>query len=502
MSNFDSAGVGASGQPGGGSDWLGVAELRAALRAGRVTARQLTDEAIARIEAGDGAINAVVVRDFERARAAADEADRLLASGDRRPLLGIPMTVKESYDIAGLPTTWGFGFARDMRASRDAVLIERVKAAGAIVLGKTNVPVSLGDWQSYNEIYGVTRNPWNPERTPGGSSGGAAAALAAGFVPLEMGSDIGGSLRVPAHYCGVYAHKPSQGLLPQRGHTPPGAPRLARDIDRAVCGPMARSAADLSELFELLAGPDEPVATGYRLALPPPRHERLADFRVLALTDYPGVPTSAEVRAAVDGLATQLAQAGAKVCRQHAALPGLALHAKIYMQMLYAYLAADFPPPVIDKLRAQAASLTPDDTSLAAERLRGQVMSHRDWVQADRQRGGLIARWRELFREIDIVLCPIIATTAMAHDHSPFAQRTVAVDGQVIPYNDQLVWPGLATLPGLPATAVPVSRSASSGLPIGAQLIGPFLEDRTPLRLAACLEEAFGGFARPPKRAD
>ena len=241
-----------------GLEYRTAEALAAALVARQISAVELTNHAIARIEALDGRINAVVVRDFERARAAAAQADKALAAGERRPLLGIPMTVKEAFNVAGLPTTWGFPRGKDWRPPEDALIVARAKAAGAIVIGKTNVPIALADWQSYNEIYGTTNNPWDLGRTPGGSSGGSAASLAAGYVPLELGSDIGGSLRAPAHYCGVFAHKPTQALVPMRGQTPPGVPALPVDTDLAVVGPMARSAGDLSLLLDVIAGPDAP----------------------------------------------------------------------------------------------------------------------------------------------------------------------------------------------------------------------------------------------------
>jgi amidase len=249
-----------------------AAELAEAMAAGQVSAVELAQDAIERIERYDGTINAVCVRDFDRALAAAREADAARARGDVRPLLGIPMTVKESFNVAGLPTTWGMPWFRDFTASEDALAVARVKAAGAVILGKTNVPLALGDFQSYNDIYGTTRNPWDPTRTPGGSSGGSAAALAAGYGALSLGSDIAGSLRAPAHYCGVYAHKPTFGLVPARGHTPPPAPPIAIERDLAVIGPMARSAADLSLLLDILAEPDElTLGAAYRFALPPAR---------------------------------------------------------------------------------------------------------------------------------------------------------------------------------------------------------------------------------------
>jgi amidase len=295
------------------SDWSykTAGELTAALAARVVSAVELAQDAIARIERHDAALNAVCVRDFDRALDAARAADAALSAGERRPLLGIPMTVKEAFDIAGLPTTWGFPWSRDFVPAEDALAVARVKAAGAVILGKTNVPFALSDWQSYNEIYGVTNNPWDVTRTPGGSSGGSSAALAAGYGPLSLGSDIGGSLRVPAHYCGVFAHKPSYGLAPSRGQTPPGVPALPNEPELSVIGPMARCASDLTLLLDVIAGPD-PLDTGiaYRLALPPARHAELARHRVLVLDSHPLLPTAASVGAAIAALADGLAKVG------------------------------------------------------------------------------------------------------------------------------------------------------------------------------------------------
>src|SRR5438270_2717595 len=272
----------------GGLAYRSATELVEMLANREMSARELLDAAISRIEARDGKINAVVVRDFDRARTAADAADAALAKGQRRPLLGLPMTVKEQFNIAGLPTTWGDPKFKDWKAEVDALAVQRLKAAGAIILGKTNVPINLRDWQSYNEVYGTTNNPWDLSRSPGGSSGGGAAALAAGFVPLEFGSDIGGSLRAPAHFCGVFSHKPSLDLVPQRGAGPPKTPANPVRGDLAVIGPMARSAADLALALEVVAGPDElSEGIGYRLALPSPRHEGLAGFRVLVIDKHP-----------------------------------------------------------------------------------------------------------------------------------------------------------------------------------------------------------------------
>jgi amidase len=384
-------------------------------------------------------------------------------------------------------------------AQEDALAIARVRRAGGVILGKTNVPVGLGDWQSYNEIYGVTSNPFDLSRTPGGSSGGSSAALAAGYGALSLGSDIGGSLRAPAHYCGVYAHKPTFALAPSRGHVPPPAPPLPFDRDLSVIGPMARSAADLALLLDVMAGPDELEAgVAYRLVLPPPRHATIADFRILVLDTHPLIATAACVRDAIARLAASLAKAGAHVARESSLLPDQVAASRLYMRMLHSFLALGFPPETHAAVQAMAASLAPQDQSLAAERLRGIVLSHRDWLIADGGRTRLRAQWRELFKSFDAVICPIMPTPAYPHDHSTDQEaRRILIDGKAFPYVDQLLWPGIATLPGLPATAIPLGLSPD-GLPVGVQIVGPWLEDRTPLKLADLIERAFGGFVPPP----
>jgi len=468
-------------------------ELSAALKAKQVSAVELAQDAIDRIERHDAKINAVCVRDFERGLEAA------LARGETRPLLGLPVTIKESYNIAGLPTTWGFPPQKDFKPVEDALSITRVKDAGGVILGKTNVPVGLGDWQSYNDIYGTTNNPFDLGRTPGGSSGGSSAALAAGYGPLSLGSDIGGSLRVPAFHCGVYAHKPSFNLVPARGHTPPPFPAIPIERDMSVLGPMARGAADLSLLLDVMAGPD-PLDLGiaYSLALPPARHDDLTSFRVLVVEGHPLLPPDSDVRTAIERLAGNLAKAGAKVSRESPLLPDFVESSRLYMRRLLSFLGTFFLPEVIAGAKIAAAQLSPDDKSLLAERLRGMTQSHRDWVLDEGARARLRAQWHQLFKSFDAVICPIMPTPAYPHDHSlEQEKRRIAIDGKDYVYPDQLAWPGIATLPGLPATAIPLGLSAA-GLPVGVQIVGPWLEDRTPLRLAELIEREFGGFVRPP----
>ncbi|GAB2595956.1 amidase [Kribbella endophytica] len=500
-------------------------EMAAGLRAGAVSSVELTEEAIGRIERDDKVVNAVCVRDFERALVAAREADEARARGEDRPLLGIPVTVKESYDVVGLPTTWGMPDQRDFEPAEDAVQVSRLKAAGAVVLGKTNVPLGLQDIQSFNEVYGTTNNPWDDARTSGGSSGGSAAALALGFGALSIGSDLAGSLRTPAHFCGIYAHKPTLGLAATRGMVAPPGPALPVDLDLAVVGPMARSARDLTLLLDVMAGPD-PLTHGiaYDVKLPPARHERLSDFRVLVIEDHPLIPTGSAVRAGVNRVADALVAGGARVDRHtpgqgvergvgqggvglHAPLsgadqgarllPDLTESGTLYMQFLFSGSVARFPVEAYEQLQLQAAGLSADDQSLDATRLRGMVLSHRDWIQATNRRELHRHGWRQFFAEYDAVVCPITPTPAYPHDHNPdVLERRLDIDGVEYPYFDQLVWAGLATMPGLPATAVPTGLSPE-GLPVGVQLIGPMFEDRTPLRLAELLEQQLGGFQAP-----
>lgn len=431
-----------------------------ALAARRVGALELCDEAIARIIRRDASINAVVVRDFERAREQARGADRRLADGERAPLLGLPMTVKESFNVAGLATHWGVPYFAEFRPARDAVMVGRLKAAGAVILGKTNVPTALADWQTVNPIHGRTVNPIDPARTPGGSSGGSAATLAARMVPLELGSDIGGSIRVPAAFCGVFGHKPSLHLLPARGHdfpAHPGAPDML-----AVVGPMARCVADLQRALQVLAGPDVEEATAYRLALPPARRLEPRGLRVLLLTGHPLAVTAAEVRSAVKALADDLANAGAAVTDGSALLPDLAGAHATYLSMLNTIVTRG-----------------PDAVS--------PTTGH-EWLACVDRRALLIAQWRQLFEAFDVVLCPAFGTAPFEHVTEPVMdKRVLRIDGLDTPYGAQLAWSGIASVAGLPATSVPIARNPA-GLPIGAQIIGPHNEDATPLAVAAMIE--------------
>uniref|UniRef100_UPI00402B0579 UMG-SP-1 n=1 Tax=uncultured bacterium TaxID=77133 RepID=UPI00402B0579 len=424
----------------------------AAIRSGATTARAETEAAIARIEALDGAINAVVVRDFDRALAAADAADARIQAGDTAPLLGVPMTVKEAFDVEGLPTHWGFRQHAGNIATSDAEAVRRLKAAGAIILGKTNVPKGLGDWQSVNSIHGVTNHPLDPTRTPGGSSGGSAAALASGMVPLELGSDIGGSIRIPAHFCGVWGLKPSWGAISSHGHRYPGT--NGAETPLGVIGPMARSPDDLAAMLDLLA------------TLPMPRASR-PPRRVLAITDHPAIRTSAVCRDAVDTAAEALAGAGIEVIRSTDLLPDLARQHHAYGQMLSVAFARSDPT-----LHASLPNL----------------LTWLSWQDAQARN---TRAWGRLFGEVDAVIAPPAATQAFAHDHAPQANRTLDIDGVASPYDAHLAWAGVATYPGLPAVVVPVGTA--NGLPVGVQVITDFHRDHDAIATAALIHRLTEG---------
>ncbi|TKD52843.1 amidase family protein [Sphingomonas baiyangensis] len=424
----------------------------AAIRAGTTSARAETEAAITRIEADDGAINAVVVRDFERARAAADAIDARETIDDGAPLLGVPMTVKEAFDVAGLPTTWGFRHHAGNIATADALAVRRLKAAGAIILGKTNVPKGLGDWQSVNAIHGRTSHPRDPSRTPGGSSGGAAAALAAGYVPIELGSDIGGSIRIPAHFCGIWGLKPTWGAIDSHGHAYPGIDGAETVL--GVIGPMARDADDLAVMLDILATQSLP------------RDDRPA-ARVLALTKHSETPTAAACVAAVERAADMLARTGVEILRKHPALPDLAAQHDAYGRVLAVTFARHDPalhdtlPPLRDWL---------------------------DWLDAQARNR---RAWEALFGDVDAVIAPPAATQAFAHDHRPQAERRLAIDGADSPYDAHLAWAGLATYPGLPAVCMPAGEA--NGLPVGVQVICAPHQDHRAIAIARGIYQSLEG---------
>jgi amidase len=470
-------------------------ELAEKIRNKEVSSRELTDLYIERIERLDGEVNAVVVRDFDRARAAADRADQALSEGrSLGPLHGVPMTIKEAYNMADLPTTWGLPDFKDNIATEDSESVARFKAAGAIFLGKTNVPLNLADFQSYNEVYGTTGNPWSTDRTPGGSSGGSSAALAAGFSALEAGSDIGGSIRNPAHFCGVYGHKPTWNIVPQQGHALPG---MLASPDIAVVGPLARSAEDLALALDVVSGPEPLVESGWKLELPPPRHAKLSDYRVALWPTDPMAPVAGEVAGRVQQMGDRLAALGATVSDSARPAFEVARSHETYLYMLNGVMAADLPQEVLDAMEAQVSALDPADQSDNAVMARAAVQKHGDWLRYNNRRESLRMAWRDFFQDWDILLCPQTATPAFKHDHRPIPERTLAVDDVMQPYFQQLFWAGLTTVAYLPSTVFPTGLSGD-GLPIGLQAVSAEYADRTCIDFARLMADEIGGFVPPP----
>jgi len=465
----------------------------AALTSKRVSSVELLKAALARHAETHSRLNAVVTADPERALERARAMDDARGRGDViGPLAGLPMTVKDTFDVVGMPASSGLAALR-RRQAEDAKAVAHTRNAGAVIWGKTNTPVMAADWQSANPLYGVTNNPWDPLRTPGGSSGGAAAALAAGVTALEIGSDIGGSLRVPASFCGVFSHKPSWGLVSQRGHVPP-SPGSYAERDLNVVGPMARSARDLRLLLAIMeAGPLAPRA--------PPAD--LADTRIGLWLDDPNLPIiDPEVRTVLKTFAKALEAAGATVEPVASPIDTLSLLPTCQM-LLAAVLAEDMPPRMIRGMEwsrglAQLAVARGAGPLSWAHSALGYTARHREWLAADAVRARLRHETAELFDQYTVILAPITPVPAFPHDKRPFPRRRLKTsDGRTLPYNAILGWIAAATALHLPATAVPAGVTPG-GLPVGAQLIGPRGGDARTLSVAQAIDEQIGGFTPPP----
>ncbi len=470
----------------------------AALAAKRISALELLEATLTRHEAANRALNAVVARDPTRAVERARAIDDHRAKGDALgTLAGLPMTIKDTFDVEGMPASSGLDAFR--HGSRpDAASIAHARQAGAVIWGKTNTPVMAGDFQTFNALYGTTNNPWDLTRTCGGSSGGAATALAARITALEIGSDIGGSLRTPASFCGVYSHKPTWGLVSQLGHVPPRPGALAeRDLN--VVGPMARSARDLRLLLSVLEG-----GVGSGGQAPPP----LKGLKIGLWTEQPEFVLDPQVKARVEAFAGDLAREGAVVTPITSPVDCAALLAS-YRTLLAGVLAEDLPPATLKQMQ-RIRPVAKIALSMGAGANSGPALalaytqSHLEWMAANEVRARLAVEARTLFDRFDAILAPVGPIPAFPHDHSPFEKRSITLsDGKSAPYLALLRWIALATACGLPATAIPVGRipddTAVGRLPVGAQLIGPRGGDYRVLAIAEAIEAALGGFAAPPE---
>jgi amidase len=471
---------------------LSAIELAASIARREVSSREALAHFVQRVDRLDGPLNAVVTRDLDAAFIAAAHADEATVRGDvLGPLHGVPMTVKDSFSTAGMRTTSGAPELAEHIPDEDAAPVAAVRNAGAIVWAKTNLPIYAGDMQSYNEVFGTTGNPWDLERTPGGSSGGSAAALAARFTPLEIGSDIGGSIRLPAHMSGVYGHKPTFGIVPAHGQIP-GPPGTLTQADIAVAGPMARTATDLSLALELMSGPDRWNRAGWRLELPPPRATELSDFRVASWFEDDACKLDPEVAAALHGFVDRIEAAGCRVERE--VTPGFTL-AKVgqrFQALVTAAVSGEFSLGQLEHF-----ALAEGDDPVAVTR-RYSSMRHRQWLSHNEGRLQLRRRFESFFERYDILLLPVMPCVAIRHDHSePIAARVVDTELGSRPYWELNQWMAPAGACYLPATVLPVAV-APSGLPVGIQVVGPYLHDHTTLAFAAAAELILGPCPTPP----
>ena len=475
--------------------FLPAVALAAKIRDRDIGCVEMLDYFIARQQRFHAALNAVVWTDFERARERAKDADRAVAQGGALgPLHGVPMTVKECFDLEGAPSTFGVPKLRDNIASANALAVERLLQAGAVIFGKTNVPPWLMDGQSANEIYGRTNNPWDPARTPGGSSGGAAAAVAAGISAVELGTDIASSIRNPAHYCGLFAHKPTWGICPKTGIAHDNAIAEA-DID--VLGPLARSADDLEAVLAVVAGPDEIDGAGYRLALPPPRAKELPDFRVALLLNDTVGEVDREVEHELQRLGEFLTRQGVKV--SYGARPDIDSRELfgVFMTMVRAATSTRLTDEEFAQAAERARQTDLSAADMAAFALRGNTIAHREWHRLNEARHGFRLKWHAFFQNHDIVLCPVFATAAPLHSTEHVSARRITINGKPQLLSQQLFWAGFSGLPLLPSSVAPIGLSAE-GLPIGVQIVGPQYHDLTCIHFARLLEKHYRAFVPPP----
>ncbi len=449
--------------------------LAAAIAAGELGSRELLAVYLDRVERLNPPLNAVVTVDAERALADAAAADDTRARGGVvGPLHGLPITIKDAIEVGGMRSTGGAVELTDHTPAADAPAVARLRAAGAVVFGKTNVPRWSGDLQTYNEVFGTTNNPWDVARTTGGSSGGAAAAVACGFTSFEVGTDIGGSVRMPSHFCGVFGLKPSFGVIPQRGYLDHVGGGLT-DADINVFGPIARSADDLELLLSVLAGPEPERGVAWRLELPAARHQELSGYRIGVWLEEPSCPLERDLRAVLRSTVDALATAGARVEEAHPPVD-FEQQGALFTHLIVSAISPSMPEGVGD-----AAS-----------------GSHLAWLRADDERARLRSVWAEWFESYDLLLCPVLPLPAFPHDHTmPMTDRVLELDGKSVPYVSVLQWPGLIGVVGLPSAVPPLARTPA-GLPVGMQVVAPYLRDRDAVHAAGLIAEIAGGYVTPP----
>ena len=467
-------------------------QLAAEIKAQTIKSRDLLEFYLDRVEKYNPALNSVVQLDLNRARKRADEADIAANKGeDWGPLHGLPLTIKDAYATEGIVSTNGIPDYKDFVPDFNADGVKRYVNAGAIVFGKTNVPYMSSDLQSYNDIYGTTNNPWDLSRTCGGSSGGAAASLAAGLTPLEFGSDIGGSIRTPANFNGVFGHKPTHGIVSQRGHLPMHESLAEGDL--WVAGPLGTSATDVAQAFDLLLGPPSDRAVGWRVDLPAARTTDIRELRVATYFTDQNCEVDSEIQDILASSAKSLEAEGANISWDVKPEIDFAENHLIYMQLLNSFLSIGMPEEQKEQMHKAVSSVDAPD-----ELVNSPFMSHEQWTMLNERRLQLNSIWTDFFVDYDVLLAPVTPVPAFEHDHSDdMGQRVLTFNGQSRPYLDLLFWSGFSLSTFLPASVAPAGRTKGN-LPVGVQIVGPYLEDRTPLAVAAMLERCHQSFEPPP----
>ena len=472
-------------------------EILEKIKQREVSSLEVLESFLAQVEKVNPKINAIVALDAERAKEKAIEADnKINLKSKLGPLHGLPMTIKDAFEVEGIVSTGGNPAWKDNIPKRNAEAVQRLVDAGAIIFGKTNVPFLSSDLQSFNKIYGTTNNPWDLERTPGGSSGGSAAALAAGMTPLELGSDIGGSIRVPAHFCGLYGHKPSYNIISEVGHMPPPPGSILTGNGLSVAGPLARSPEDLEIALDVLVSAQEQDSQAWKVKLPKARTKKTKELKIAVWPDEPYAEADNEITNLIKETAEDLKHAGAKV--ETVDLPiSFEEIDKIYSLLLNPLMLAGSPKETFETLAKLNESLDPNDVSELAKVARGSVLKHADWVLVNAMRQNMRQKWREFFNKFDVILCPTCITPAFKHNHNPVHERKLTINGKDDEYLRATLWAGPAVSAGLPSTNVPIGMS-SNNLPISMQITGPYLEDKTCLEVAKVVRNIRGGFKIPP----
>jgi amidase len=472
-----------------------ASELSALIRARKIGCEELLQHFLGRVEKFNPALNAIISMDATGALDRARAADAALARGDLwGSLHGLPITVKEAFDVAGMPTTWGVERWKQNIAQRHSAAVQKLENAGAILFGKTNVASMLADWQTWNPIHGRTNNPWDLGRTPGGSSGGAAAALAAGLTGLELGSDIAGSIRGPAHYCGVYGHKPTYGVISLEGHGLPGRSAMP---DLIVGGPMARSAADLAMAMTILSGPTSTAAAAWKLELPP-AGKPAEQCRVAVLCDHSTAEIDSAVQDAITDLGRRLERQGIPFDFQARPRFDYEKAHDCFILLLRAATSMGLDTEAVEAASAQAKRFAPDDRSYPALLARGNSLRHSEWLKLDEFRQEVRRAWRDFFADFDLLLCPAATSVAFPHNQQGERwERMLDVNGRPQPTTTQMFWSGFSGMAYLPSTIAPIALSAE-GLPIGVQIVGPEFGDSRCIDFARYLEDRHMGFTPPP----